>query len=342
MAPGTLLYTGNNNNAEVKISLFSYKGEFFEETLIENSDNLQGLLNSPHISWLTVDGIHKVELIEKIGKNFSIHPLILEDITHNIQRPKFEDYDNNLYFVMRIFNYDETSMQLSNEQISFVLGSNYILTFCETPCSVFDNVKDRLRKGAQKIRNSNSDYLAYALIDAVVDSYFIILEKIGTDIEELEDGIVVNPTKEDIQNLHRLRRELILMRKSIWPLREILNNLLHEVNGIFSKETMVYLRDVYDHSIQIIDTIESYRDMVIGMLDVYLSSLSNKMNQVMKVLTIISTIFIPLTFLAGVYGMNFVHFPEIQMTWMYPWGFWGFSLLLIGFMLFLFKRKNWL
>jgi magnesium transporter len=241
---------------------------------------------------------------------------------------------------MFIINND--TLEIKNEQVSFILGQNYLITFQEDIGDVFDSVRERLRKGGPKIRSNGPDYLAYALIDAIVDSYFHILEKIGEDIEELEDRLVAIPDKNDLQKVHQLKRNLILLRKSVWPLREVLSQMQRNETGMIRKSTEIYLRDVYDHTIQVIDTIESYRDMVVGMLDVYLSSLSNKMNEVMKVLTIIATVFIPLTFLAGVYGMNFEHFPELHWKWMYPWGFWVFTIAAIGLMLWLFKRKKWM
>lgn len=342
LAPGTLVYTGLNKDAEVKITLVTYSGSFYEEKILNPADDITIGLKPELNYWLNIDGIHNIDVVSKIGKFFDIHPLILEDITHNIQRPKLENYDAYLYFVMRNLSYNEDTLEVSNEQISIILGKNYIVSFNEDTFPTFENVSERLRKGGPKIRNSNCGYLAYALMDSIVDNYFLILEKMGEAIEDLEDAIIANPDKNDIRKVHRLRSELILLRKSVWPLRDVLNNILRESNTLFSPDTLIYMRDVYDHTIQIIDTIESYRDMVIGIIDVYLSGMSNKMNQVMKVLTIISTIFIPLTFLAGVYGMNFKNMPEFECTWMYPWGFWGFSVLAIILMLALFKRKNWL
>ncbi len=340
--PGTLVYTGQNANTDVKITLFTYKGDFYMEKNMKQNDDFNIDMKPEFNYWLNIDGIHNIDVVSKIGNHFNIHPLILEDITHNIQRPKLENYDNYLYFVIRNLSYNEDTMEVSNEQISIILGSNYIVSFNEDTDPTFENVRERLQKGGPKMRNGNCGYLAYALIDSIVDNYFLILEKMGEDIEELEDVLISNPGKNDLQKVHRLRSQLILLRKSVWPLREVLNNILRENNNFISEDTIIYLRDVYDHSIQIIETIESYREMVIGMLDVYLSSMSNKMNQIMKVLTIISTIFIPLSFLAGVYGMNFLHFPEIGTIWMYPWGFWGISCIITLTMLAFFKKKNWL
>lgn len=342
LAPGTLIYTGEKSGQPIKISVLDYMGEDFEEREVKNVEEIFSLIKTESNSWINIDGIHNIETIEKIGKRFNIHPLVLEDILHTTQRPKLEDYDNSIFIVLRMFIFNEEAQEIKNEQVSLILGKNYLLTFQEDIGDVFDSVRDRLRKGGPKIRSGGVDYLTYALMDAVVDSYFHILEKVGEDIETLEDRLVTNPDRDDLQKVHQLRRDLILLRKSVWPLREVLGQMQRNENGMIQKSTEIYLRDVYDHTIQVIDTIESYRDMVVGMLDVYLSSLSNKMNEVMKVLTIIATLFIPLTFLAGVYGMNFDHFPELHYKWMYPWGFWIFTIMVIGLMLWYFKRKKWL
>lgn len=222
-----------------------------------------------------------------------------------------------------------------------MLTKNCLITFLESPGDVFDPVRERIKKAGTIMRKSGTGYLSYALIDAIVDSYFHILEKLGEEVETLEDNIVLNPSKNDIQTIHLLRREMLLLRRAIWPLREVISSLQRNEVDFFDEKIRIYLRDVYDHTIQVIDTIESYRDMIVGMLDTYLSSTSNKLNEVMKVLTVISTMFIPLTFIAGVFGMNFKNFPELGFEWMYPWGFWAFTVLIIIGMTFFFKHKKW-
>jgi len=342
LSPGTLVYTGEKKKEEIRITLIDYKDDSLNEQVVKNIEDVFPCKDSDRTSWINIDGLHDVSIIEKIGAHFDIHSLALEDILHTSQRPKLDDYENYLFIVIRMFFYDSELKELKNEQVSFVLGKKYLITFQEDTGDVFDTVRERLRKGGPRMRNGGTDYLAYALIDAVVDSYFHILELLGDEIEELEDRIIIDPDKEDLQVIHRLRREMILLRKSVWPLREVLSSLQRNESNIVKKQTQIFIRDVYDHTIQIIDTIESYRDMVMGMLETYLSSLSNKMNEVMKVLTIIATIFIPLTFLAGVYGMNFTHFPELQVGWMYPWGFWGFVIVCGGFMYWYFRHKKWM
>jgi magnesium transporter len=252
-----------------------------------------------------------------------------------------EDSGNILFIVLKMLRYQESTESIESEQVSLILGKNFLFTFQEKPGDVFEPVRDRLRHHKGRIRTLGPDYLAYALIDAIVDNYFLVLEKMEDRIEVLEERLVQNPSDDILQTLHRLKREMIYLRKAVWPLRELLSGLERSESTLIQQSTRVYLRDVYDHTIQIIDTIESYRDIISGMLDTYLSSVSNKMNEVMKVLTIISTIFIPLTFIAGIYGMNFVYMPELSWKWSYPlvW------LLMIGvgsIMVVFFRKKKWL
>lgn len=341
LPPGTLIYTGDKEKEPVKIKVFEFDEENFSEQEFQSVENIFEFKSSKKNVWINVDGVHDVEIMEKIQNNFGIHPLAMEDILHTSQRPKVEEYDNYMFLVLRMFFYNDEIRELKNEQVSIILSENYLISFLEDAGDVFDPVRERIRKEGTKIRKNGVDFLAYSIMDAIVDSYFHILEQIGEEIEEVEDRLVVDTQKEDIQLVHRMRRNMILLRKSVWPLREVISALQRNENNVIKSSTQIYLRDVYDHVIQIIDTIESYRDMIVGMLDVYLSSTSNKLNEVMKVLTIISTLFIPLTFLAGVYGMNFKFFPELEKDWMYPWGFWSITLIIIVIMLIFFKRKKW-
>ena len=339
--PGSLIYVGDKEKQPITITLFDYKTEHFIEQKILSVEDLLAYKQSDTTSWINIDGVHEVDVLEKIGKHFDIHPLTLEDILNTNQRPKLDEYPNYLYIVLRMFFLDEKDKSLKNEPVSLILTKNFVITFLEDAGDVFDPVRDRLRKSATRLREYGTDYLAYALIDSIVDSYFHILEKIGEDVEGLEDNLVIEPNKNDLQTIHLLRREMILLRRAIWPLREVISAMQRNENEFIEERTRVYLRDVYDHTIQVIDTIESYRDMVVGMLDTYLSSTSNKLNEVMKVLTVISTLFIPLTFLAGVYGMNFKSFPELGKDWMYPWGFWAIALAVVAVMIIYFKKKKW-
>jgi magnesium transporter len=339
--PGSLIYVGDKEKQPIHITLIDYTKDAFKEEKISRLEDLLVYKQSETTSWINIDGVHDVEILEKIGKHFDIHPLTLEDILNTNQRPKLDEYSNYLYIVLRMFFFDNKEKSLKNEQVSFILTKNCLITFLEDAGDVFDPVRERLRKAATKMRELGTDYLAYALIDSIVDSYFHILEKIGEEVEGLEDALVLDPNKNDLQLIHLLRREMILLRRAIWPSREVISSMQRNENEFIEERTRIYLRDVYDHTIQVIDTIESYRDMVVGMLDTYLSSTSNKLNEVMKVLTVISTLFIPLTFLAGVYGMNFKSFPELGYDWMYPWGFWMITLFVVMGMAVFFKKKKW-
>jgi magnesium transporter len=293
------------------------------------------------VTWINIDGIHEIDVIERLGRHFNLHPLALEDVVNTGQRPKLEDFADYLFVVLKMLAVAEEGSEITTEQLSVVLGSNWVLSFQENVGDVFDAIRERIRSNQGRIRKMGADYLVYCLIDAIVDNYFLVLERIGERIEEIEDEVVANPAPETLQALHQLKRQMIVLRKSVWPLREVISRLERWESPLISKATDIYLRDVYDHTIQVIDAVETFRDMLSGMLDIYLSSVSNRMNEVMKVLTIIATIFIPLTLVAGLYGMNFKYMPELEWPWSYP------SVLLVMLaigvvMLFYFRRKRWL
>jgi magnesium transporter len=293
------------------------------------------------VNWLNISTGKQVGILEGIGSQLNIHPLVLEDILNTNQRPKVEDYGDYLFIELNMLSWDDETSRINAEQISLLLGSSYLITFQESEGDVFDSVRKRLREGKSRLSKGGPDYLAYSLIDAVVDNYFIVLEYLGEEIEELEEELVTDPDPDTLHAIHDLKRELIYLRKSVWPLRETISNLERGESRIFQPATLIYLRDVYDHVIQIIDTVETFREMASGMLDIYLSSVSNRMNEIMKVLTIISTIFIPLSFVVGLYGMNFKYMPELGWKWGYPM-VWGVILLSVVGMLIYFKRKKWL
>jgi magnesium transporter len=296
-------------------------------------------VNPAMVMWMNVDGIHREELIEAIGKKFNIHPLTLEDIVNTNQRPKFEDYENYVVAIMKMLYYDT---ELHAEQLSVVLMEGMVISFQEVHGGdAFDLIRNRIRQGKGRIRKMKADYLAYALIDAVVDCYFNILEKIGDKIEVLEEDLIDEPTKETMQHLHYMKREMIFVRKAVWPMRELVNNMERCETTLIQPSTDIYLRDVHDHVVRVIDTVETYRDLLSGMMDIYLSSVSNKMNEVMKVLTIITTIFVPVTFIAGVYGMNFEFMPELHSHWGYAL-IWAAMLTIMISLLIYFRRKKWL
>jgi magnesium transporter len=293
------------------------------------------------VSWINVDGLHDIEIIQQVGDCQGLHPLVLEDILNTDQRPKLEDYGDYLYIVLKML-YKQEGGGISTEQVSLVLGSNFVISFQEgIKGDVFNPVRERLRSGKGRIRGMGADFLAFSLMDAIVDNYFVVLEEVEERIEALEEEVVASPSAKTVQKLHRLKRDMIFLRKAVWPLREVLAALTRRESKLITEAVVVYLRDVYDHTIQVIDSIETSRDLLAGMLDIYLSSISNRTNEVMKVLTIIATIFMPLTFIVGLYGMNFKYMPELEWRWGYPAVLLLMVLTTIA-MLIYFRRKKWL
>lgn len=341
LPPGTLVHVGEKKVENVRITYLDYDEQSFREKEAPSIDECFPLKETPTVSWINIDGVHEVDVIEKIGRHFDLHPLILEDILHTTQRPKFEDYDSHVFFVLRMLRCVGDRQLVQSEQVSIVLGRNFVISFQESIGDVFEPVRDRIRKSKGRVRKMGPDYLAYSLLDAVVDGYFAVLETMGEEIESLEGLLVNEPTGKFPRQIHSLKREMIFLRKSVWPLRELVNNLQRNESALITGTTAIYLRDVYDHTIQVIDTLESQRDIVAGMLDLYLSSISNRMNAVMKVLTIIATIFIPLTFVAGIYGMNFKYMPELEWRWGYAAVLSVMSVIGAGMIVY-FKRKKWL
>jgi magnesium transporter len=337
--PGTLVYYGEDRTDKVKISLLEYNENTFIEEDFYDFDECLAHVRPGMVKWINVDGIHDIQLIEKIGKQFDIHPLTLEDIVNTHQRPKFEDYDNYVVCIMKMIYYDA---EVRSEQLTVVILDGLVISFQEVyGGDAFDLIRSRIRQGKGRIRKMGADYLGYALVDAVVDCYFGILEKIGDRIELLEEELMAEPSKETLQQLHAMKREMIFVRKAVWPMREMINNIERSETELIKPSTDVYLRDVHDHTIRVIDTVETYRDLLSGMMDIYLSSVSNKMNEVMKVLTIITTIFVPVTFIAGVYGMNFDYMPELHSKWGYPVT-WAVMLTIIISLMIYFRKKKWL
>jgi magnesium transporter len=342
LSPGTLVHIGSRKVEKARIRIIDYDQDHVEEKEVEAVEECFSFKDKPTVTWINVDGLHDVGVIEKIGQHFSVHPLVLEDILNTDQRPKTENFDDYLFVVLKMLYFDGSDGEIKAEQVSIILGSNFVISFQEREGDIFDPLRERIRTGRGRIRKLGADYLAYCLLDAVVDNYFLVLEKLGERIEDLEEELVADPQPKTLQAIHSLKREMIFLRKSVWPLREVVGQLERGESELIQEATGIYLRDVYDHTIQVIDTIETFRDMVSGMLDIYLSSISNRMNQVMKVLTIIATIFIPLTFVTGIYGMNFQHMPELAWYWVYPWAFWLVMVGVAGVMLVYFKRKRWL
>jgi len=341
LPPGTLLHIGDKKMETTRISLIDYDESQFLEKDVKQVEESFPFKNKPTVTWINIEGIHEIEIIEKIGKYFGLHPLILEDILNTEKRPKMEDFETYIYVTLKILKQIDDSDKILSEQVSLIIGTNFVISFLESKDDIFDPIKDRIRSGKGHIRKMGPDYLAYSLMDAIVDNYFIIMEKFGEKIEVMEEELVKNPTPGTLMSLHDTQRELMILRKSVWPLREVVNNMLRGESTLIHESTLIYLRDVYDHTIEIIEMIEGLRDMVSRMFDMYLSSISNKLNEIMKVLTIIATIFIPLTFIAGVYGMNFEYMPELKWRWGYPI-IWTIMIFIGLYMLNYFRKKKWI
>ena len=341
LPPGTLIHVGEQKAASVRITVMDYDAERFREHQLPTAQACFEYKETDTVSWINVDGLHDVNVMEALGEHFGLHALTMEDILNTNQRPKFDASESYIYIVLRMLTYDEQAHKINSEQVSLIIGANFVLSFQESVGDVFEIVRDRIRLDKGRIRKMGPDYLAYSLMDAVVDNYFSILEKLGDRIEQLEGRIFAEADGQLIRQVHMLKRELILLRKSVWPLRETINGLQKSESPLISDTTDIYLRDIYDHTIQVIDSIETFRDMTSGVVDMYLSNMSNRMNSVMKVLTIIATIFIPLTFIAGIYGMNFQYMPELRWRWGYAMSLLAMAAVALS-MLTYFKRKKWL
>jgi len=346
LTPGTMVHIGESRRAATKITVFLYDEGKVEEKEVKNIEEVVALKDTSHVVWINIDGLVDTALIERIGQIFALHPLSLEDIVNTGQRPKLEDYGEYVFVVLKMLSYQREKKQVESEQVSLVLGKNFVLSFQEDVGDVFDVLRQRLRSGKGRLRKMGADYLFYSLLDAVVDEYFVILEHVGEEMEAVEIDLVNHPSSALLHNIHDLKQEMLFLRKSVWPLREVVSSLERQESSLVSPTTTIYLRDIYDHIIQVIDTVEIFRDMLAGMLEIYLSSISYRINEVMKVLTIIATIFMPCTFLAGLYGMNFNtaaspwNMPELN--WRYGYLFaWGVILTVSVTMLVYFKRKKW-
>jgi len=341
LSPGTPVFIGEQKRDQVRIDVMAYSEHGLEESQQVRVAECAGLANAASVTWVNVSGIHDLDMIAALGKAFNLHPLTLEDLVNTTHRPKTEEFPDYLFVVLKMMTYNETSNQIDVEHVSLILGENYVISFLENEGDVFDEVRERIRAAKSRMRSLQSDYLAYSLIDAVVDHYFLALERIGDVIEEIDERILVDPQPVDIHEIHRLKRGMMTLRKAVWPLREEIGVLEKSQSPLIRQDTRMYLRDLYAHTIQVVDMVESFRDLLGGMHDTYLSSISTRMNEIMKVLTIIATIFIPLTFLVGVYGMNFEHMPELKWAWGY-YLIWGVMIALGTGMLTYFRRKKWL
>lgn len=340
--PGSLIYIGEARSQKVTVNRFLYSEGFLKEELNLDpksilQENLEGVK-----SWIDVDGIHNHEIIQEVGKNFKIHPLTQEDILNSEHRPKIEYHEQYIFIILKMLTYDEGDDEIDGEQVSLIFGKNHLISFQEKTGDVFGYVRRSLReKEASRLRKENPDYLAYMLLDSIIDNYYNILEKTGEKLEFLEEELLLGNDYEIMNKIHNLKKKMTYLRKSIWPLREIMSGILKNESSVIREQNLPFFRDLYDHVVQIIETIEISKDNLSNLIDLYLSNSSAKMNETMKVLTIIATIFIPLTFIAGVYGMNFVYMPELEWRIGYPLVM-G-SMFIIGILMFFyFKKKKWL
>lgn len=340
LPPGALLHVGRRYAEDMRMTILDYDGETARERDAGGAEGLQARPDKAAVTWISVTGLHDVGVVEKVGAVFGIHPLVLEDILTTNQRPKLEDYSDYLYVVLRSVAMDSAG-QLAGEQVSLIVGDGYVVSFQESDRDLFRHVRERINSGKGRIRREGADYLAYSLIDAIVDNYFVILEATGERLEDLEEGLVDRPDHKILAEIHAVKQEMLHFRKALWPLREVIGTLSRGETPLIKATTLPYIRDVYDHTIEVIDTLETYRDIVSGFLDIYLSGVSNRLNRIMKVLTLISTVFMPLTFISGVYGMNFKYIPGLEQEW----GFFAVVavMLFVGLaMVQYFRTRDWL
>lgn len=341
LPPGTPVFVGTQKTEHVRIRIIDYDSEHLLIEEIQNVEECFPYKDHPSVTWINVDGIHDITIVERLGKHFGLHALMIEDILNTQQRLKVDVFDEYILIILKMVTYNEHTRTSNIEQVSMVLGQHFVLTFQEREGDVFDVIRTRLQNDRVRLRRMGADYLAYGLLDAVVDSYFEVIEHLGEQIALVEEDLIQEPDQEILQHIHNLRRELIFFRNSIWPLRNMIGQLIRQETSLIQESTLIYLQDLYDHTLQVIETIETFRDMMTGILDVYMSSVSNKMNEVMQFLTIIGTIFIPLTFIAGVYGMNFHYMPELGWKWGYFIVLGGMAVIGSGLLLY-FKKKKWL
>ncbi len=343
LPPGTLIHTGQSSNEPVQLSVIAYSDPHFEEYDLAKTAEIPSYRKPDRVLWVNIEGVHDVAVLEEIGNIFDLHPLVLEDILNTDQRAKIEDYGNYLYIVLRMLRYDDASETILSEQVSLILGEGFVVSFQEGGHrgDCFDPIRARIRGHKGRVRRMGADYLAYCLLDVIVDNYFLVIEQLGEQATDIEEELIDEPDQGTLRMIYRFKRELIKLRRMIWPLREVLGILERGEFPIILDGTRLFFRDVYDHTVHVVDTLESFRDLLSGMLDIYLSSVSHKLNAVMKVLTIISTIFMPLTFIAGVYGMNFKNMPEIEWYYGYPFAL-SLMAAITTSMLFYFRRQKWI
>ena len=336
LPPGSLVYTGEKD-IETKITFIEYDKDNFKQESITECPEFK---SNDTIKWIKINGFSNIENLKDISRCFNLHPLVLEDILNTNQRPKIENYNDYLYVVLKLIEKDDVDRFIT-KQISLILQKNVLMSFQDDEDNIFDIFIERLKIPDNLIRHKGTDYLLYSLIDTIIDSYFFDLEKLEDRIEDIEEELIGQPEPDILKEIHKMKKDIISLTKSIWPVREMLSGFDSYNYSLIDKSTDYYIRDVYDHSIQIFDTLESFRDRISEMLDIYLSSASNRLNEVVRVLTIISTVFVPITFIVGLYGMNFRNMPEIGFPYSYPLVLMVMFFISIS-MLIYFKRKGWI
>lgn len=338
--PGTVEYIGQPRLETVKIEVLEYDEHTISEHVVESVADYKPFLQHPGIKWFQITGVHNPDILQEAGKIFNIFTLDLEDVANTTQRPRIEERENYIFMVFKMLQLDPETREVTIEQVSIVLGADYVLTFHETTPQIFEPLQTRIINGLGRIRKMKGDYLIFSITDIIIDQYFTLMEDMGETIENIEDELIASPDQTSQEAIYKLKRRLGYVKKTIWPAREVINQLQYSEHQLIDEETKIYFRNIYDHTIQIIETLESLRDLTAGMMDLYLSKVSYKLNEIMKILTIFSTIFIPLTFFAGVYGMNFKYFPELDWKYSY-YTFWAIMLLITSGMLIYFRRKKW-
>jgi len=343
MPPGSLVFHGEMEQAPAVITIIHYSETEFTQNEYDSFTQCHLVKPELGVTWINVSGISQVKDLEQVGECFNIHPLVLEDILDIEQRPKIEDYEAYLYIALKAINYlpDAQKIEIRSDQVSLILGPHYVISFHEGNGDLFAPVRQRLMAEKGRIRKMGADYLAYSLIDVIVDNYFVELETFSDKVESLEDEVVIKPTPLTLREVHRFKNDMIMLRKSLWPLREVIARLERRESLLISENLTMYLKDVYDHTIIAIETVETYRDILSGMLDIYLSSVNNRLTDTMKVLAIIATLFMPLNFITSFYGMNFKNMPELEWHYGY-YGVIGAILMTAVFMIIFFKRKHWI
>ncbi len=340
--PGSIVHVGKRYSGKTAISVMDISSEKVRDRKVADvKDCAPPRKKSRTISWIDISGLHDVLLIEEFGKQFSLHPLLLEDVVNTSQRPKVEDYGTYLFFTLKMLSIQKSHGTIACEQVSVVLGDRFVISFQERPGDIFDPVRDRIRKNSEAVCVRGADYLMYTLIDIIVDNYFHVIEYIGEEIEQLENRVIRSSREDILVDIQRMKRNVLLLRRTIAPLREAVSRLEKTESPLLGEHIQHYFRDVYDHIIYVTETLETYREVLTGITEVHLSSLSKRMNEIMKVLTVIATIFIPLTFITGVYGMNFQYFPELGWRYGYA-AVWIAMLVIAGGMLLYFKKRKWL